>query len=98
MNNKCLIIFVIFIRYLALVSALACGADWVFIPEYPPEEGWEDSMCVKLSEVMYYCVLTLAETCFFSTFPYSFDKSYFSLSMGRPVWKWNVWELWSDQV
>ncbi|NWS66875.1 PFKAP protein, partial [Crotophaga sulcirostris] len=36
--------------YLALVSALACGADWVFIPEYPPKEGWEDSMCVKLSE------------------------------------------------
>ncbi|NXS33662.1 PFKAP protein, partial [Pomatostomus ruficeps] len=36
--------------YLALVSALACGADWVFIPEYPPEEGWEDTMCVKLSE------------------------------------------------
>jgi len=52
LNNKCLIIFVIFIRYLALVSALACGADWVFIPEYPPEEGWEDSMCVKLSEVI----------------------------------------------
>eukprot|EP00079_Xenopus_tropicalis_P036304 XP_017950075.1 PREDICTED: ATP-dependent 6-phosphofructokinase, platelet type isoform X8 [Xenopus tropicalis] len=36
--------------YLALVSALACGADWVFIPEYPPEEGWEDMMCNKLSE------------------------------------------------
>ncbi|XP_019363727.1 PREDICTED: ATP-dependent 6-phosphofructokinase, platelet type isoform X3 [Gavialis gangeticus] len=36
--------------YLALVSALACGADWVFIPEYPPEEGWEDKMCFKLSE------------------------------------------------
>ncbi|KAM9308526.1 ATP-dependent 6-phosphofructokinase, platelet type isoform 2-T2 [Gastrophryne carolinensis] len=36
--------------YLALVSALACGADWVFIPESPPEEGWEDLMCVKLSE------------------------------------------------
>lgn len=36
--------------YLALVSALACGADYVFIPEYPPEEGWEDQMCVKLSE------------------------------------------------
>ncbi|KAG8443353.1 hypothetical protein GDO86_011955 [Hymenochirus boettgeri] len=36
--------------YLALVSALACGADWVFIPESPPEEGWEDSMCNKLSE------------------------------------------------
>ncbi|XP_074841115.1 ATP-dependent 6-phosphofructokinase, platelet type isoform X2 [Carettochelys insculpta] len=36
--------------YLALVSALACGSDWVFIPEYPPEEGWEEQMCVKLSE------------------------------------------------
>ncbi|XP_068942634.1 ATP-dependent 6-phosphofructokinase, platelet type isoform X1 [Petaurus breviceps papuanus] len=36
--------------YLALVSALACGADWVFIPEYPPEEGWERQLCVKLSE------------------------------------------------
>ncbi|XP_043824713.1 ATP-dependent 6-phosphofructokinase, platelet type isoform X2 [Dromiciops gliroides] len=36
--------------YLALVSALACGADWVFIPEYPPEEGWEKHLCVKLSE------------------------------------------------
>uniref|UniRef100_A0A673BII3 ATP-dependent 6-phosphofructokinase n=1 Tax=Sphaeramia orbicularis TaxID=375764 RepID=A0A673BII3_9TELE len=37
-------------RYLALVSALACGADWVFIPEMPPEDGWEDNMCQKLSE------------------------------------------------
>ncbi|XP_040208600.1 ATP-dependent 6-phosphofructokinase, platelet type isoform X5 [Rana temporaria] len=36
--------------YLALVSALACGADWVFLPESPPEEGWEELMCVKLSE------------------------------------------------
>ncbi|XP_067331333.1 ATP-dependent 6-phosphofructokinase, platelet type-like isoform X4 [Channa argus] len=36
--------------YLALVSALACGADWVFIPEMPPEDGWEDDMCQKLSE------------------------------------------------
>lgn len=38
-------------RYLALVSALACGADWVFLPESPPEEGWQENMCVKLSEV-----------------------------------------------
>lgn len=38
-------------RYLALVSALACGADWVFIPESPPEEGWQETMCAKLSEV-----------------------------------------------
>ncbi|XP_039609480.1 ATP-dependent 6-phosphofructokinase, platelet type isoform X9 [Polypterus senegalus] len=36
--------------YLALVSALACGADWVFIPEMPPADGWEELMCTKLSE------------------------------------------------
>ncbi|XP_041697887.1 ATP-dependent 6-phosphofructokinase, platelet type isoform X1 [Coregonus clupeaformis] len=36
--------------YLALVSALACGADWVLIPEMPPEDGWEERMCQKLSE------------------------------------------------
>ncbi|MGH0175345.1 UNVERIFIED_CONTAM: hypothetical protein FKN15_008796 [Acipenser sinensis] len=36
--------------YLALVSALACGADWMFIPEMPPADGWEDQMCTKLSE------------------------------------------------
>uniref|UniRef100_A0A4W4H528 ATP-dependent 6-phosphofructokinase n=1 Tax=Electrophorus electricus TaxID=8005 RepID=A0A4W4H528_ELEEL len=37
-------------RYLAVVSALASGADWVFIPEAPPEEGWEDHMCARLGE------------------------------------------------
>ncbi|MEQ2178465.1 hypothetical protein GOODEAATRI_014241, partial [Goodea atripinnis] len=37
--------------YLALVSALACGADWVLIPEMPPEDGWEEKMCEKLSAV-----------------------------------------------
>uniref|UniRef100_A0A673HN87 ATP-dependent 6-phosphofructokinase n=2 Tax=Sinocyclocheilus rhinocerous TaxID=307959 RepID=A0A673HN87_9TELE len=36
--------------YLALVSALACGADWVLIPEMPPKDGWEEQMCYKLSE------------------------------------------------
>ncbi|XP_056655982.1 ATP-dependent 6-phosphofructokinase, platelet type isoform X4 [Monodelphis domestica] len=36
--------------YLALASALACGADWVFIPESPPEDDWEKHMVEKLSE------------------------------------------------
>ncbi|XP_075686061.1 ATP-dependent 6-phosphofructokinase, liver type [Rhinoderma darwinii] len=36
--------------YLALVSALASGADWLFIPECPPEEDWEDTMCTRLGE------------------------------------------------
>lgn len=31
--------------YLALMSGLATGADWVFIPENPPEDGWEQRMC-----------------------------------------------------
>ncbi|ROL46398.1 ATP-dependent 6-phosphofructokinase, liver type [Anabarilius grahami] len=36
--------------YLALVSALASGADWLFIPEAPPEDGWEELMCARLGE------------------------------------------------
>ncbi|XP_078545041.1 ATP-dependent 6-phosphofructokinase, muscle type-like isoform X2 [Lissotriton helveticus] len=36
--------------YLALVTALACGADWVFIPESPPEVEWEEHLCRRLLE------------------------------------------------
>uniref|UniRef100_A0A3B4B407 6-phosphofructokinase n=1 Tax=Periophthalmus magnuspinnatus TaxID=409849 RepID=A0A3B4B407_9GOBI len=36
--------------YLALVSALAAGAEWLFIPEVPPQEGWEDRMCARLEQ------------------------------------------------
>uniref|UniRef100_A0A8C7HRS5 ATP-dependent 6-phosphofructokinase n=2 Tax=Oncorhynchus TaxID=8016 RepID=A0A8C7HRS5_ONCKI len=42
--------------YLALVSALACGADWVLIPEMPPEDGWEEKMCQKLSALVVRCL------------------------------------------
>lgn len=38
-------------RYLALVTAQACGADWVFIPEMPPDHGWEDHLCRRLTDV-----------------------------------------------
>lgn len=38
-------------RYLALITALACGADWVFIPESPPEDNWEEHLCRRLAEV-----------------------------------------------
>lgn len=35
--------------YLALMGALASGADWVFIPESPPDvENWEERMCEVL--------------------------------------------------
>ena len=35
--------------YLALMGALACGADWVLIPESPPDiDNWEDLMVERL--------------------------------------------------
>ena len=37
--------------YLALVTGLACGADWIFLPEHPPADDWEDKMCAKMNNV-----------------------------------------------
>lgn len=34
--------------YLALMSAVAGGSDYVLIPEMPPQSGWEKDMCRKL--------------------------------------------------
>ncbi len=35
--------------YLALMGALACGADWVLIPESPPDvDNWQEVMCDTL--------------------------------------------------
>ncbi len=34
--------------YLALMSAIAGGADYVLIPELRPPEGWENEMCERL--------------------------------------------------
>lgn len=31
--------------WLALMAGVSCGADFVFIPENPPTEDWEDEMC-----------------------------------------------------
>ena len=37
--------------YLALMSAMASGADWVLIPESPPDvEDWESKMCEALKK------------------------------------------------
>jgi len=35
--------------YLALVAGIVSEADFVFIPEWPPEVNWPDKMCEKLS-------------------------------------------------
>lgn len=37
--------------YLALVAALASEADYVFIPEWPPEANWPEKLCNKIEEV-----------------------------------------------
>ncbi|MFV9504787.1 MAG: 6-phosphofructokinase [Oscillochloridaceae bacterium umkhey_bin13] len=35
--------------YLALMGAISGGADWVFIPEYPPDtDDWQSAMCHAL--------------------------------------------------
>lgn len=39
--------------YLAVVSALAAEADYVFAPEWPPE-NWQEEMCHKLELVNYF--------------------------------------------
>jgi len=44
----------IYFRYLALVGALASEADFVFIPEWPPEKDWPAKLCRKLSQAIKY--------------------------------------------
>ena len=31
--------------WLALMAGVSCGADFIFIPESPPGDNWEDEMC-----------------------------------------------------
>jgi 6-phosphofructokinase 1 len=31
--------------WLALMAGVSCGADFIFIPENPPSENWEEEMC-----------------------------------------------------
>lgn len=44
-------------RYLALVTALASEADFVFIPEWPPHQDWASKMCKKLLQARLNSVL-----------------------------------------
>ncbi|CAI7668926.1 unnamed protein product [Penicillium palitans] len=36
--------------WLALMSAISTGADWMFLPEMPPKDGWEDEMCSVITK------------------------------------------------
>jgi 6-phosphofructokinase 1 len=35
--------------YLALAAGLASDADWILIPENPPDKGWEEKLCKRLA-------------------------------------------------
>lgn len=72
--------------YLALVSALACGADWVLIPEMPPEDGWEDKMCQKLSAVN----LFAPDTKPISVFPTGFCETVGEVGWGGGVHEYKL--------
>lgn len=37
--------------WLALMAGVSTGADFVFIPERPPSENWENDMCTVISKV-----------------------------------------------
>jgi 6-phosphofructokinase 1 len=43
--------------WLALMAGISTGADFVFIPEKPPAQGWEDHMCDIVSKVSPLCVV-----------------------------------------
>eukprot|EP01121_Diplochlamys_sp_Union-15-3_P016731 TRINITY_DN5749_c0_g1_i1.p1 TRINITY_DN5749_c0_g1~~TRINITY_DN5749_c0_g1_i1.p1 ORF type:complete len:774 (+),score=160.64 TRINITY_DN5749_c0_g1_i1:100-2421(+) len=35
---------------LALYASIAVGADWVFLPEFPPQNEWEEKLCVDITQ------------------------------------------------
>lgn len=47
-------------RYLAVVTALASEADFVFIPEAPPSVDWSAKLCDKLEQASFYIYIRLA--------------------------------------
>lgn len=66
-----------FYSYLALVAALATEADYMFIPESPAIEGWEQHMCGRLSQVHLFWLHVYTNSlfvCFFTKFIFYFFK------------------------
>jgi hypothetical protein len=43
------------------VAALASEADWVLVPEWPPEKGWEDVLCNKLAQVIIVVIFAFSD-------------------------------------
>lgn len=40
--------------WLALMAGVSTGADFVFLPEKPPADGWEDEMCGIIRKVIHF--------------------------------------------
>ncbi|MDR2930925.1 MAG: 6-phosphofructokinase [Propionibacteriaceae bacterium] len=51
-HQRCFVVEVMGRRcgYLALAAAISGGCDYVLIPELPPEDGWEQTMCAQLGQ------------------------------------------------
>lgn len=43
--------------WLALMAGVATGADFIIIPESPPEENWKEQMCEIVGKVIYSCCI-----------------------------------------
>ena len=43
--------------WLALMAGLSTGADFVFLPEKPPAEGWETEMCDIIAKVSFFGIV-----------------------------------------
>lgn len=37
--------------WLAMMAGIATGADFIFLPETPPNEGWEEILCQTIMRV-----------------------------------------------
>lgn len=79
------------------MSALASGADWLFIPEAPPKEGWEDRMCARLEAVRH---KKTSEDCILASDTYSTYGAMFLGPIGQSVLKSEKYRqaLWSTSI
>lgn len=98
-------------RYLALVTALACGADWVFIPEMPPDDGWENHLCRRLTDVCLYLQMEMPANTVNASFTnrflfllinisakgQRFSSECYHCGWGCDVQRWQTDYIWPDQ-
>jgi 6-phosphofructokinase 1 len=60
--------------WLALMAGISTGADFIFIPERPPTEDWEDTMCKIVSKVSIVLEIEVWELTWDSTVKWEREK------------------------